>query len=165
MPETTSTVVLRDVHDADLHAFFEHLRDPQAAAMASFTAGDPDDRQSFDAYWRRLRRNPDTVVRTIALADDPEHEVVGHILAFEEEGRTEVAYWIDRAHWGKGFATAALRAFLEEVTGRPLWARVARSNPGGQAVLTRNGFGVVGQDVGYSHERGRTIDEVIFRLG
>ena len=41
-------------------------------------------------------------------------------------GEREVSYWIDRAHWGKGIATEALKQFLALVTIRPLYARASR---------------------------------------
>ncbi|MBK5248923.1 MAG: GNAT family N-acetyltransferase [Actinomycetales bacterium] len=164
MPDTAPAIVLREVLDADLHQFFEHLRDPQAVAMGPFTAEDPNDRQSFDAHWRRLRRNPEVTVRTIALADDPERLVVGHILHFVEEGQPQVSYWIGREHWGRGIATTALAMLLREVPERPVWARAARHNRGSLMVLQRNGFVIVGQDTGYAPDRGRMIDELVLRL-
>lgn len=162
MPSKNPDVVLREVADADLNHFFDHLRDPEAVAMASSTQEDPNDRQAFDAHWRRLRRDPLSIVRTITVAEI--EEPVGHIVAFDDEGQRQVRYWVGRAHWGHGIASAALRTFLEEVPDRPIWARAARHNAPGLAVLRRNGFKVMGEDTGYAPERGRMIDEIVTRL-
>jgi len=52
----------------------------------------------------------------------------------------EVGYWIGREHWGRGVATAALAAFVAEVTERPLFAHVVNSNAGSIRVLEKCGF-------------------------
>lgn len=165
MTENALNIVLREVEDADLHAFYSYLQDPQAQAMASSSVEDGTDPQAFDAYWARLRRSPTAVVRTIARAEDPEHGVVGHIERFDDEERPYVRYWVDRELWGRGIATAALRMFLDDVvTERPLFARQTRSNEASLVVLKRNGFKLVGQDTGYDAMRGRMLDDIILRL-
>jgi RimJ/RimL family protein N-acetyltransferase len=166
MSEDAVEFVLRDVEDADLHAFYSWLQDPQAQAMASSSVEDGTDPQAFDAYWARLRRAPTAVMRTIALADDPEHGVVGHIERLDDDERPNVRYWVDRGYWGRGIATAALRRFVDEVvTERPLFARQNRSNEASLVVLKRNGFKLIGQDTGYDAMRGRMVDDIILRLG
>ena len=54
--------VLRDVEPGDLDAFFEHQSDPEAAAMAVFSARD---REAFDAPRRRVLADDSLVTRTI----------------------------------------------------------------------------------------------------
>ena len=51
-------IELRDLDDDDLDAIFEMMRDPEAVAMAAFTADDPDDRDAFDAWIARERDAP-----------------------------------------------------------------------------------------------------------
>lgn len=166
MSENPVNIVLREVEDADLHAFYSYLQDPQAQAMASSSVEDGSDPQAFDAYWARLRRSPTAVMRTIALADDPEHGVLGHIERFDDDDRPYVRYWVDRDYWGRGIGTTALRKFLDEVVpDRPIYARQNRSNEASLVVLKRNGFKLVGQDTGYDAMRGRMLDDIILRLG
>jgi RimJ/RimL family protein N-acetyltransferase len=154
------------VEDADLHAFYSYLQDPQAQAMASSSNEDGTDPQAFDAYWHKLRRSPTAVMRTIARADDPEHGVLGHIEVFDDEQRPHVRYWVDREFWGRGIGTQALRRFLDEVvTARPIYARQNRSNEASLVVLKRNGFKLIGQDTGYDAMRARMLDDIILRLG
>lgn len=152
-------ITLRQIHDSDLPVFFRHTNDPEALLMAAFTAKDPADRAAFDAHWERIRAS-DVVARTV-LADG---DVVGNAAVYGEPGEREVTYWIDRAYWGRGIATAALRVLLDEVRERPLYARAAADNAGSRRVLEKCGFRVTGEDRGYANARGEEIAEVVLTL-
>jgi RimJ/RimL family protein N-acetyltransferase len=156
----TAEVRLRPVRDSDLPEFFRHQLDPQAAWMAAFGAGDPEDRGAFDAHWHRIRTDPGLLARTVTVAD----RVVGHVLAFPVADRTEVSYWIDPTRWGRGYATAALTALLRELPRRPLHARAATDNPASLAVLGRCGFVIRGRDRGYSPYRRVEVEEYVLEL-
>ncbi|WP_406001586.1 GNAT family N-acetyltransferase [Streptomyces sp. NBC_00829] len=152
-------VTLREVVDDDLPVFFRHMRDPESNRMAAFTSEDPTDRAAFDAHWARIRVS-DAVIRTV-LADGV---VVGHTAVYGPPEQREVTYVIDRAHWGRGIATAALRTLTALVTTRPLHARAAADNAGSVRVLEKCGFTVTGTDRGYANARGAEIDEVLLTL-
>ncbi|WP_309060561.1 GNAT family N-acetyltransferase [Streptomyces sp.] len=154
-------IALRAVHDSDLPVFYRQLNDPDALRMAAFTPADPADRDAFDAHWAHIRSSPAIVVRTV-LGDG---DVVGHAAVYGEPGEREVTYWVDRAYWGRGIATTALRALLAEVTGRPLYARVAADNAGSLRVLERCGFEVSARATAYAPARGAEIDELVLTLG
>ncbi|MEV8004379.1 GNAT family N-acetyltransferase [Streptomyces parvus] len=154
-------VSLRAVEDADLPLFFAWMSDPDATRVAAFTPKDPTDRAAFDAHWARIRSGSGGVVMRTAVADGV---VVGHVGAYGEVGDRQVTYWIDRAHWGRGLATAALRAFLDETPTRPLHARAAADNLGSRRVLEKCGFVVTGIDRGFAQARGEEIDEVLVTL-
>ena len=126
-------VRLRGVTEDDLPVFFEHQRDPEANRMAAFP---PRDRDAFMAHWTTILREASVVLRTVLL----DGEVAGNVVVFDYEGRREVGYWIGRAFWGKGVATSALRAFLAEVTERPIYAGVAEANVASIRVLEKCGF-------------------------
>ena len=146
-------VELRPVEPDDLPVFFEDQADPVAAAMAVFA---PKDREAFDAHWARILRGEGNVVRTVELDGDP----VGNVVSWEHDGQRHVGYWISRAHWGKGVATAALTAFLDVVRTRPLHADVVTSNPGSIRVLEKCGFRrVSAPTVGADG-----VEELLFRL-
>ncbi|WP_367324084.1 GNAT family N-acetyltransferase [Streptomyces sp. HUAS ZL42] len=153
-------VVLREVHDSDLPVFFRMMNDPEAVRMAAFTPPDPRDRDAFEAHWKRIRASADIVARTV-LADG---DVVGSASVYGEPGEREVTYWIDRAYWGRGLATTALRGLLAEVPERPLYARAAADNAGSRRVLEKCGFRVTARTTGYAHARGENIDEVVLTL-
>ncbi|MGY0487310.1 GNAT family N-acetyltransferase [Streptomyces sp. WG-D5] len=150
---------LRPVLPGDLPAFFRQHNDPEAMRMAAFVSPKSADRELFEEHWHRIREQ--YVVRTVLV----DGEVAGSAAVYGEPGELEVTYWIDRAHWGRGVATAALRALLAEVTERPLHARAAADNQGSIRVLEKCGFVVTGHDRGFAHARDTEIDEVVLRLG
>jgi RimJ/RimL family protein N-acetyltransferase len=152
---------LRDVVDDDLPLFFEFQLDPDANHMAAFIARDPTDREAFTAHWNKILAEPTCIIRTIVC----DGQVVGSVSSYEESGRPEVTYWIGRAHWGKGIATRALTAFLEQVNAtRPIYARVAKDNPGSRRVLEKCGFKVIGETKGFANARGEEIEELLLEL-
>ena len=129
-------VELREPVEGDFPILFRNQADPEASAMAAFPSRDWD---AFVAHRAKIDANPDMLVRTI-LADG---EVAGDIGSWPEEDDRDVGYWIGRTFWGRGVATAALQAFLEVETTRPLIAHVAVHNLGSRRVLEKCGFVVV----------------------
>ncbi|EGY02343.1 Acetyltransferase [Nitrospirillum viridazoti Y2] len=156
---------LRPVADADLPIFFAQQADPMANAMAVFGAARPDDRIAFDAKWARIRINPDLLTRTV-VTDGPEGKgtVAGYVAHFPLIGQPAIAYWLGRAFWGRGIASAAVTQFIAGIPTRPLYARVAVSNMASARVLSRAGFHAVGSDQAHAPSLNRMVEEVIFRL-
>jgi RimJ/RimL family protein N-acetyltransferase len=142
-------IVLRPTTLEDVPLLFAHQADPVAAEMAAFPSRDWD---TFVAHDARLRDDPSAIRRTIVVDGD----VVGGIGCWGDEER-DVGYWIDRAVWGRGIASAALAAFLIEITERPLFAHVVTTNAGSIRVLERCGFVEVGREV-------TDVEEIVFRL-
>lgn len=101
--------------------------------MAAFPSRD---RPAFNAHWAKLLAD-DTLLKKAVLLGD---EVVGNIGSWTSDGKREVGYWIDRAYWGRGVATAALSAFLQLERTRPLYAGVAKHNAASLRVLQKCGF-------------------------
>jgi RimJ/RimL family protein N-acetyltransferase len=153
-------IALRPVHDSDLPVFFRQMNDPESLHMAAFTHEDPADRDAFDAHWKRILASADVVQRTVLVDGD----VVGNAAVYGEPGEREVTYWIDRAYWGQGIATAALRDLLAEVPERPLYARVATDNAGSRRVLEKCGFRVSAHARGFANARRTEIDELVLTL-
>lgn len=101
------------------------------------------DRAAFDQHWAKILADQTGLIRTITatFAESPSTEhVVGNIVSWNSEGHREIGYWIDRAYWGRGIATAALSAFLDLEKTRPLYAGVARHNTASIRVLQKCGF-------------------------
>jgi RimJ/RimL family protein N-acetyltransferase len=132
-------IALRDVDEGDLEVFFEHQREPEANHMAAFP---PRDRERFMTHWRTVvLASATTTTKTIVFGD----EVAGNIESWEHDGKRLVGYWIGQAYWGRGIATAALRAFLDEhEPARPLYAYVATHNAASSRVLEKCGFAPMG---------------------
>ena len=98
-------------------------------------------------------------VRTIVAGGT----VVGYMAQFQRESLPEVSYELGRAHWDKGFATAALRQFLREIKVRPLYARAAKDNLASIRVLEKCGFAGVAEDR-FTDATGHEVEELIFEL-
>jgi RimJ/RimL family protein N-acetyltransferase len=129
---------LRPVQADDVPIFFDQQDDAEAAAMAAFPRRD---RDAHDAHWARILADPTVVTRTIL--DDG--LVAGNVAGFVVDGRRELGYWLGRAFWGRGLATAAVREMIGLLAERPLYAHAAEHNTGSLTVLRRNGFVVIGR--------------------
>jgi RimJ/RimL family protein N-acetyltransferase len=110
----------------------------------------------LERWHKRILANPDNYARTITV----DGQVAGNMLSWSMEGARYVGYWIGRGFWGKGVATAALRAALEEIEERPLYGLVVITNVGSQRVLEKSGFTRIEQRS--SPEDG--LDEYVYRL-
>ena len=156
----TSTLLLRDIEDADLAIFYVQQLDPEANYMAAFTTKDPTDRDAFDAHWRKIRADPNILNQTIVV----DGAVAGYLASFEQFGEREVTYWLGREFWGQGIATRALAAFLGQIPMRPLYARAAKDNVASVRVLKKCGFTITGEDKGFANARGEEIEEFVLTL-
>jgi RimJ/RimL family protein N-acetyltransferase len=149
MPTKSESPViqLRDVEASDLAFIFEHQRDPVAVAMVAFQSRD---QAAFAEHWAKLLADHTNLKKTIVVAsavsaDSPaQNQVAGHISSWTSDGKREVGYWLDRAFWGRGIATAALTAFLRLEPIRPLYAGVAKHNAASLRVLQKCGFTIAG---------------------
>ena len=153
-------VRVRDVRDEDLPTFFGQQLDAEANRMAAFTPEDPADREAFAARWEGILRTEDISKRTVLV----DGRVAGHVMSFDQDGRREVTYWLGKAYWGRGIATAALRVFLRHEGERPIYARAAKDNAGSIGVLRKCGFEIRGEGRGFSNARGREVEEFVLVL-
>ncbi|HEU4756990.1 MAG TPA: GNAT family N-acetyltransferase [Agromyces sp.] len=154
-------VTLRATRAGDLDELFRIQLDPEANRMAAFTVADPSDRAAFDARWERLLAREDVDSRTVRC----DGRIVGSVGRWidPESQVAELTYWIDRADWGRGIATRAMRLFLDSQP-RPVRARAAADNAASVAVLVKLGFVEVARDRGYANARGEEIEEIEFVL-
>jgi len=150
-------VVLREVTEDDLPVFFEHQRDPEANRMAAFAARD---RDAFMAHWSKLLADQSLVKRTVVV----DGTVAGNIGSWEQSGLHLIGYWIGREFWGRGIATRALSAFVDEVTTRPLYAHVATTNVASIRVLEKCGFTISAEDTASLDEPEDGVAEVVMKL-
>ncbi len=148
---------LRDPIPEDLPIFFVQQLEPAAVLMAAFPSREKD---AFMSHWAKTAADPANLRKTI-LADGL---VAGYVASFMRLEDREVCYWLGKEAWGKGIATKALADFLEIEIRRPLWARVAKSNPASVRVLEKCGFTIVGEDK-YSNSSGTEVKEFVLKLG
>ena len=151
---------LRPLEDRDLDAIYQQVTDPESIRMAAFTAEDQTDHAAFLTRMSRLRADPSVSYRVI----DVDGAIAGTIGSFRIDDQPEVTFWVDRAQWGKGVASAALQILLGETVERPLYARAASDNAASLRVLEKAGFRRIGVNRDFAPGRGEEIEETILRL-
>ena len=153
-------VSIRQAQESDFEALFRQQLDPEYNRMAAFGRAVPEDRIGFMAHKNKIVRDPSCLLYTIELDLEP----IGNVGSFFFDGERDLCYGIAREHWGKGYVTRAVQAFLLIEQTRPLGARVAAHNPGSIRVLEKCGFVYVKSDHGFSDFLQTTVEEKIFSL-
>ena len=80
------------------------------------------------------------------------------------DGELCLGYWVAREHWGRGLATRAVRAFLDELPARPLHATVATDNVASRRVLEKCGFTNLGTTTEWDDRLGEDVAIHSFEL-
>jgi RimJ/RimL family protein N-acetyltransferase len=150
-------VRLRPVLPADLPRLYELQLDPESNRLA---VTNPRTAEVFDAHWAKALGDPGNISRAI-LSDG---ELVGAISCFPMDGDDHVGYWVDRAYWGQGIASRALRLLLWEVSRRPLTATAATTNVASIKVLLKCGFEIERVRHSPATDRYPECDETVLRL-
>jgi RimJ/RimL family protein N-acetyltransferase len=130
-------VHLRPAEPADVDTFFDQQQDPEANRRANSTALS---RADFLAHWRDRILGDDSVHARTICADG---QVAGYVVAWWQDDRRSVGYWLGRSYWGRGLGTRALREFLLLEPTRPLYADTDVGNTASRRLLERCGFRVV----------------------
>jgi ribosomal-protein-alanine N-acetyltransferase len=96
---------------------------------------------------------------------EPSEGVVGIVKASIVGHRAQVGYVVDRAFWGRGLATSAVRRLVAMLEATPpvsrIWATCALNNPASARVLEKCGFtfeAVLKNWVIYPAQGGRAFD-------
>ena len=155
------TLRLRNATPRDVPAFYRMHADPEANRRGSLI---PRKKAAFFAHWKKVLKNRLNVKQTIVYKG----RVAGYLVSFTRTGTgkkplREVGYWIARKYWGLGLATEGLRQLLQERKKRPLYARVAKKNPGSLRVAQKCGFKIVKEDE-YQNEAGVRVEEYLLKL-
>jgi RimJ/RimL family protein N-acetyltransferase len=152
---------LRPTNISDLDTLFHFQLDEEGRYLAAFIPKDPSNKEAYLKKYTKLLNDPSVKNKTILIGS----QIVGSIGMFMMNGEMEITYWIDKAFWGKGIATSALRQFLSLESVRPVFARVVFDNYGSQSVLEKCGFIRVGSDKGFANARHAVVEEFIYKLG
>lgn len=97
--------------------------------------------------WIEAPRNPFLPDLLVTLPGEG-GRIVGCCGLHAKHGEIEVGYWIEPGHWGRGYATEALRGVvsLAQLAGhRRLVSRHAADNPASGRVLRKAGFRPTGR--------------------
>ena len=125
-------VALRRPSSEDVEVFYQNQADSLACQMARFPARSE---AEFKTHWQRITNNPDNAILTVVV----DGVVVGNIMSWLDDDKRLIGYWLGSQYWGKGYATQALKQFLQDFT-RPLHAYVHQDNLVSQRVLEKCGF-------------------------
>jgi RimJ/RimL family protein N-acetyltransferase len=155
-----TAVTLRPLRHGDAESIFRLESDEVGAHMIALLPRAPGDRIAFDRHWERNRGDVTIVNRIIEF----DGAFAGYAVSFLLNGERQVGYWVERALWGRGIASSALRLLVTELPDRPLWGRVASDNVGSRRVLERSGFEVVGTERVFAPRRGGEIKGLVLRL-
>ena len=156
-----ASIELRDAAVRDIPSFYRMHADPAANEAGDFT---PRPKPDFFKHWKRVLKNR-LCLKKALVADG---KVAGYVVSFYRTGtgepkKREVGYWIAREYWGRGLATEGLKRLLEVYRLRPLYARVAKTNPASLKVALKCGFKRWKKD-SYRNEAGRLVEEDVLIL-
>ncbi|MEV0317366.1 GNAT family N-acetyltransferase [Streptomyces sp. NPDC050658] len=127
-------VSLRDVGQDDLEVFLAQEHDPEAARRSKFP---PREREAFMTHWAtRVLGDPTVFVQAITVDGD----LAGNVVAWWDEDRRFIGYWLGREFWGRGVGSRALALFLDRERNRPLYADPYEGNTGSVRLLEKQGF-------------------------
>jgi len=83
-------------------------------------------------------------------------------------GRTDLGYWVARAHWGRGIATEAVRAALtlaRTLRHTTIYAAHFHDNPASGRVLRKAGFRPTGAvEQCFSRARGEAVSAIVHAI-
>lgn len=137
MPDSagmSEQVRLRDVGESDLEVFFAQEHDPESVRRSNFP---PREREAFMRHWRtKVLGEPSNLVQAVTV----DGALAGNLVAWWEEDRRFIGYWLGRQYWGRGIGTRALALFLDLETARPLYADPFAGNTGSVRLLEKHGF-------------------------
>ncbi len=118
LPIATERLTLRRFHLGDLEAFMSYRSDPEVGRYQGWSPMSESEARAFvDEQARQPFGRPGEWLQ-IALALKDTDRLVGDIGAHTPTtglGTVEIGYTLARGEWGRGYATEAVRAFLEAV--------------------------------------------------
>jgi RimJ/RimL family protein N-acetyltransferase len=142
MPRLPPTEIrLRRTEHADIQLLHAIGSDEESNRLAGTK---PRDWPSFLARWSSILADTDgSSTRVTPRVIEADGVFVGSINIFPQDQLDSIGYWVARAHWGRGIASAAVALLLRECPTRPLHATVAGHNLASIHILQKHGFAIV----------------------
>jgi RimJ/RimL family protein N-acetyltransferase len=165
-PLTVEECYLRFLSHRDAPNLARHANDPMVAAYLTNAFPSPYSTEDAINFIDLVKEDKTKVIMAIAAGE----EVVGciglHQTANHDEMYWELGYWLGRAFWNRGIATAAVTAFMSYIrTIIPddiIYARVYRQNAASIKVLEKNGFILSAELFGKYLRNNKPASELIF---
>jgi hypothetical protein len=87
--QDSNRVILRDVIESDIQAFYEQQLEPEATRMAEFAARE---RLAFVAHWANILADDSITKRTVAFNG----QIAGNFVKYTQDAKPMVGYWLGR---------------------------------------------------------------------
>ncbi|CAD5244764.1 Ribosomal protein-serine acetyltransferase RimL homolog [Thermococcus camini] len=136
------------------------------------TLADPSDVSTLEE-WHRWYENlslKKSSKRAFAILNEG-NNLVGTVIVSRidlRNGTAEIGYFLGREHWGKGYATEAVRLTLEYcfryLNLRKVYAKTYENNTASIRVLEKNGFKLVGRLRKHAHTPDGYVDVLFYDL-
>ena len=154
----TPRLRLRRLSPSDAGLIHLYASDARVARMTT-SIPHPAPPGSAEAFVERaMRAGAAETVWALDAGEDRENGLIGLIsLKRAAENVGEIGYWVAPAFWNAGYASEAVDAVVREAARQgyaALTAEVFQDNLASARVLTRAGFGYVGEGESYSVARG-----------
>lgn len=159
---------LRPYADADLEALVRHANNPRVARCLRDRFPHPYTEEAGRQWIARVRGQQPVLAFAIAGAS----ELIGGIALEPQDDvyrrSAEIGYWLGEPFWGRGIATAAVRAMVAYGFGHldlvRVDAGVFANNPRSARVLEKAGFRFEGRSRKAIFKNGEFIDELRYAI-
>ena len=160
--------LIREWRRGDEESLVRHANNPNVAR--NLRDRFPHPYTSDDAHWWIAHVSGQSPPTSFAIVVDGEAAGgIGFIVQEDVARRSvEIGYWLGETYWGRGIATAAVRAISERVFATldvcRIYATVFESNPASWRVLEKAGFVFEGRLRKAVTKSGDTIDALMYAL-
>jgi len=142
---TTERLILRKFTPSDEQAYADVMMSPNVYRYLGTGQAIP--RESITRFITLWNSTFGHGLGVYAVVEQLSGKLIGHCgVRGLPCGRKEILYAFDENAWGKGYATEAARAVLQNHTMRPLIAVSYPENPNSINVIKKLGFRYVGQE-------------------
>jgi len=156
----TARLVIRPPGEADRHDIVAEVNDFAVARMLAKVPY-PYRLADAEAFLRSIAKDDRG---SLALSITHAGRVIGGIGLSEIGSTCEFGYWLGRAHWGKGYATEAGRAFLARAFAAfdigVVRSGVFADNPASLRVQEKLGFERTGRRQVFCVARGHAVEHI-----
>ncbi len=136
----TERLILRAVAYADTPRVAKFLADPCVSRMTSSVPA-PYPAIAAEGWLMTMRARQHLGEDFVFAIELPGEGLIGVIAVHKRGGKNTIGYWIGKPYWGAGYATEALRAFVNEAQSLgELEADHFLDNPASGRVLEKAGF-------------------------
>jgi RimJ/RimL family protein N-acetyltransferase len=169
LPLLTPRLELRDFRPDDFAAVHAYASDPLVTRFTSFGPNSEEQTRTFlELMVQEISAQPRQNHNLAVVARESGTLFGGCGLIGRGERVHEIGYVLNRAWWGRGFATEIVRALLAfgfgELSAHRIYARVAPENAASSRVLTRHGFRLEGHLRKDTLIRGEWQDSLLYAI-